>query len=170
MTVWFRAIFLFSSFGPLYLLLATSLYVQGFPGWHWALLLFALSVCIFLFLRSRFKRKSVFRKRVKIEGSLDESIFAYLVSYLPPLMTDDFTETKKLAPIVVFYIVTILLLFRSEATYINPYFILFGYRIIQVRLEGSNRSVVLITMREDLVDDEIVSLYEVQPSRVYFAE
>lgn len=170
MTPWFKALFLFNSFGPLYLLVAASLYAQGGKWWWIGLVFFAVAIIIFLWLEGRFKRKSVLRKKVIVEASLDESIFTYLLTYLPPFMTDDFSAPSKLAPVVVFYSLMIILLFRSSTIYTNPFFILWGYKIYRVRFEDTKRAIILITRRSDLVDGDMLSLHEIQLSRLYFAE
>ncbi|MBR9972056.1 hypothetical protein KEC16_10040 [Magnetospirillum sp. J10] len=170
MTPWFRTLFLFSSFGPLYVLFAASLYVQGVRLWWGGVIAFAMAVIVFLWLKSRFKRKSVIRKAITVESNLDEGVFSYLVSYFPPFMTDSFSDPAKAIPIVIFYATMVFLLFRSSTIYINPFFIASGYRLYRGRLEGSNRSIVLITNRQDIIDGDMLSLYEVHPSRLYFGE
>jgi hypothetical protein len=170
MSGWFRAIFLFTSFAPLYLLLCASLYAQGFRLWWVALLIAGLAICAFIFLEKRLTRKSVFRKKVVFESSLDESVFSYMLSYIPPLMIDDFSDMKKLVPVIGFYIVTVFLLFRSSVIYINPFFIALGYRVYIGRIHESGRSVVIITRDKAPIDGEVLNLYEVQSSRLYYAE
>lgn len=170
MTPWFRTLFLFSSFGPLYVLFAASLYVQGVRLWWGGVAVFCVAAIVFIWIVSRFKRKSVIRKKISVEASLDENIFSYLVSYFPPFMTDNFSDPTKVTPILIFYATMVFLLFRSNTIYINPFFIASGYRLYRVRLDGSNRSIVLITKRQDMIDGDMLSLYEVHPSRLYFGE
>lgn len=171
MSGWFRAIFLFTSFAPLYLLLGASLYVQGFHLWWIPLIVTGFAIIAFLFLERRLTRKSVFRQRITFESSLDESVFSYMLSYVPPLMVDDFSDPKKLVPVIGFYLITVVLLFRSSVIYINPFFIALGYRVYIGRMHESGRSVVVITRNITApIDGELLDLYEVQPARFYYAE
>lgn len=85
-------------------------------------------------------------------------------------MIDDFSDMKKLVPVIGFYIVTVFLLFRSSVIYINPFFIALGYRVYIGRIHESGRSVVIITRDKAPIDGEVLNLYEVQSSRLYYAE
>lgn len=170
MSGWFRAIFLFTSFAPLYLILSGSLWIQGYRFWWIALILTGIAVIAFLFLEKRLTHKSVFRTKVTFESSLDESVFSYMLSYIPPLMIDDFSDSKKLVPVIGFYLVTVALLFRSSVIYINPFFMALGYRVYIGRLHESGRSVVVVTRHTAPIQGEMLNLYEVQPSRLYYAE
>lgn len=170
MSGWFRALFLFSSFGPLYAVLAISLHVQSLhkeAQISWGVT--ALSFLVFMFLKSGFKRKSVHYSRVTSEASLDENILSYMLAYLPPLLIDDFTQNQKVIPAVAFYAVISFLLARIDALYINPYFLLFGFRIYRVRLE-SQRAALVITKLSEIGVGQRLGLYEIQRSRLYFAE
>jgi hypothetical protein len=169
MSGWFRAIFLYTSFAPLYLLLAASLYVQSLPHWPFALIAFVAACGAFKWLTTRLTRKSVYHAKVTFESSLDESVFAYLLSYIPPLMIDNFSDPKKLVPVIGFYFVAAFLLFRSNVIYINPFFLAFGYRIYIGRLHESGRTVVIVTRRSVTPNGEAIGLYEVQTSRLYYA-
>jgi len=169
MSGWFRALFLFSSFGPLYLLLAVSLYVQHQRGGCIAsLIAFVCSFLVFLKLRSGFQRKSVMRNKVVLEQSLDENILTYLISYLPPLLIDNLADPKKTIPALTFYAVTVLLMLRIQSLYINPYFLMFGYRIYRVALESGRPAIVIVKGRE-VVTGDTLNLYEIEPSTLYFA-
>lgn len=170
MSGWFRALFLFTSFAPLYLLIGASLWIQGFRLWWIALLAAGLALATFLLLERRLTYKSPFRQQVTFESSLDESVFSYMLSYLPPIMIDNFSDLKKVTPVIGFYIVSAFLLFRSSVVYINPFFMALGYRIHIGRLHESGRTVVVIVRGFTPIDGEILKLHEVQPARLYFAD
>jgi hypothetical protein len=67
-------------------------------------------------------------------------------------------------------VVAAVLLFRSPVIYIHPFFIAFGYRIYIGRIHESGRTVVIITRGAPPIEGEVLSLYEVQPARLYYAE
>jgi hypothetical protein len=169
MSGWFRMLFLFSSFGPLYAVLALGLYVQN-HAFH-ALLAATTAVTsflVFLKLREGFVRKSPFWSKIDVEAALDESILSYLIAYLPPLLIDDFNKPEKFIPAIGFYFVVITLMLRTDTIYVNPYFTWFGYRIYRVKL-ASGCPIILVTSRKYVASGDELSLYEMQPSRLYFA-
>ena len=179
MTAWYRARFLFCSFGPLYLLLCVGLAVQH--TWSMASMrnydtivmaiaacAFALSILVFQNLRRSFAAASPSRYAASPVESLDESVLGYMLSYIPPLMIDDLGSIAKVAPAVVFYAVFILILLRTDTMYVNPYFLLFKYRVFRVELP-SRRSVIVITNKSEIMPGEILSLHEIQPSKLYFS-
>ncbi|RAK68719.1 hypothetical protein [Phenylobacterium kunshanense] len=170
MSGWFRVLFLFSSFGPLYGVLCVGLAVQK----HFAPAAFAgaaaiASIYVFLYLRSGFKDSQPFQDSAEVQAQLDENILSYLVAYLPPLLIDDFQNLAKVAPAAGFYVLVLALMLRTDTLYVNPFFILLGYRIYRVKLI-SGRTVTIITKKLEIVGSEKLNLYEVQPSRLYFAD
>jgi len=170
MSGWFRALFLLSSFGPLYALLAVGLWFQGAHGPAVvAATAFVSSFLLFLKLRSGFKRQSVVRNKVELIESLDENILTYLISYLPPVLIDDYSDPKKTGPLIVFYVVAVVLMLRTNTIYVNPYFLVFGYRIYRVTLT-SGRPAIVVCNRPELVTGDELNLYEIESSRLYFAE
>jgi hypothetical protein len=172
MSGWFRALFLTSSFAPLYAMLAAELYVQReHVGWAWTAFLacFVSSILIFLQLQGGFKSKSPFHSIASKPEALDEGILTYIISYIPPLLVDDFSKAEKLVPAVAFYFVLAILMWHVDTIHVNPLFLVFRYRIYRVELE-SGRSAVIITRKEEIVGAERLSLFEIQPSRLYFAE
>jgi hypothetical protein len=170
MSGWFRTLFLFSSFGPLYAVLAVCLHVQKH---HFAAqltwIVAAASLLVFLKLKSDFKQKSVFYNQVAPIGSLDENILSYMIAYLPPLLVDDFSRAEKVVPVAAFYAVVGVLMMLVDTLYLNPFFLMFGLRIYRVQLE-SGRTVVLVTRLREIAANQRLSLYEIQESRFYYAE
>lgn len=179
MTPWYRARFLFCSFGPLYLLLCIELAVQHkwsgeivYSGKLIAIIIsgcaFIMSILIFLELRSGFSAASPFRCKVQRLESLDESVLGYMLSYIPPLMIDDLSLIAKIAPAIVFYAVLILILLRTDTMYVNPYFLIFKYRVFRVELP-SGRPVIIITKKKEILRDDVLVLHEIQQSKLYYA-
>lgn len=120
-------------------------------------------------LQAGFKAKSPVHNEVTVNGPLDEAILTYLIAYLPPLIVDDFSKPEKFVPAALFYIVVILLMFRADTVYVNPFFLLCGYRIYRVTLE-SGRPAIVVTRLAEVASVTRLSLYEIQPSRLYYAE
>lgn len=170
MSGWFKGLFLFSSFGPLYALVALGLMAQG----HWLMSIgpiatFFLALGTFEFLRDGFKRRKPFKDQARSPSQLDENIIGYLIAYLPPLLVDDFQNISKIIPATAFFVTVVLLLFKIDSIYFNPFFLIYNYRIYRVTLV-SGRTVVVITDKPEIVEGDKLNLYEVQSSRVYYAD
>jgi hypothetical protein len=166
----FRALFLFSSFGPLYAVLGLGLTIQKLPkAAFWAWLACAISIAVFFWLCRGFKSGPVVHLKVEVQGQLDESILSYLIAYLPPILIDNFKLPEKFVPAVAFYIVLITLMTRIDTLYVNPFFIVCGYKIFRVKLE-SGRSVILITRKREIASGEVLNLHELDSSRLYFGD
>ena len=179
MTTWYRTRFLFCSFGPLYLLVCVGLAAQhkwlqdGFKGGDAIAMVIAasaffLSIAVFDGLRRGFSAASPSRYAVEPADTLDDTVLSYMLSYIPPLIIDDLSSAAKVAPAIVFYVVLIIIMVTTDTMYVNPYFLLFRYRIFRVELP-SKRTVVVITRRPEILPGETVDLHELQPSKLYFA-
>lgn len=166
----FRALFLFTSFAPLYLLIGVVLGVKcqwgGASIW---LAIFLLSVLVYAVLIRHLKRASQIHKSVVSAERLDSDILSYVVSYLPPLISQDLDSVVTYIPLFVFYITVLTLLFHSRNLYVNPLFMLAGFSVFRVDV-GLSRPVVVITRKKDLFPQDGIALYEVQTSVLYFGE
>lgn len=180
MTPWFRLLFVFSSFGPLYFLLVAGLIahektdnkippVGGQYLFYAALLCCALSFVAFFIIVKSFKTSSFSFFKFNKAQPLDENVLSYMLSYLPPLMIDDLSSIKKVIPAIVFYVIIITILLRIDSLYVNPYFLIFGYRIYRVELP-SGQEVVMVTKEKGLSTGELLRFYEVAPGKLFFAE
>lgn len=83
-------------------------------------------------------------------------------------MIDDLSSAAKVAPATVFYAVLILIMLRTDTVYVNPYFLMFGYRIFRIELP-LRRPVVIITKIKVVIPGDNLTLHEIEPSRLYFA-
>lgn len=170
MTNFFRLQFVFSSFGPLFALMAVVLVVQDRPwGAAVAGLLALCAFVTFLALATGMKRKSPSFEVVRVDARLDQHVLSHLISYLPPVLMDDFGTVETIVPVFAFYAIIVLLMLRADSIYVNPFFLWCGYRVHQVRLEN-DRSVVIVTRRTSTITGDRLALYEVDATRLYFAE
>ena len=170
MSGWFRVLFLFNSFGPLYAILGASLWVQGItlPAVLW--LGTALgAVLVFGGIASRLTARQAQYEAVEIEAALDENVLSYLIAYLPPLLVDDFSKAEKAVPALLFYAVVAVLMLSSNTLYINPFFLLFGFRIFRGRLVRSQRCVVIITRLREIEPQERLALHEIETAHLFYA-
>jgi hypothetical protein len=169
-TSFFRLQFLFSSFGPLFALVAIVFAVQGYLWLAGVAVLLALCAGLtFLALATGLKRKSPFHEVVQVDGALDQHILSHLIAYLPPVLVDGIGSPQKLIPVLAFYGLLLVIMLRADAIYVNPFFLWFGYRIFQVRLPNG-RQIVIVTKRASTISGDRLTLYEIDATRLYFAE
>jgi hypothetical protein len=88
---------------------------------------------------------------------------------MPPIFLGDMLRTSNIVPVIGFYIVMILLMLRSDLLYINPYFILFGYRVHRVVINTGN-AVVIVSRGGIIREGALLTLREVARSSLYVME
>lgn len=172
MTTFFKFLFLFSSFGPLYLVFAIKAhYGSGLPdalGVSFACA-FVASFAVFIFAGKKMRGGVGRLYRVVDVKIKDAEIFPYIMSYIPPLIFRDLSKPDIYLPLIVLYGIIALLYIRLDAPYLNPYFLLFGYRIYEAKLEPSRNVVTIIAYRRPISGSEQLELTELSVG-VYYSE
>lgn len=171
MSNWFRFCFLFSSFGPLYLIFAVKLELnKGVNPWAAVIAggAFLLSILIFLVLKRNLSSDNGTVFEVSDIKSKDNEIFGYITTYIPPLISRDMSDPSVYIPISILYGVILLCYMRLDAPYLNPYFIFLGYRLYEGRLRNSRSLVTIITKSRRLSGTELVKLYEIGTGDFYY--
>lgn len=173
MTGFFRLVFLFSSFGPLYLIFAVKLRLNtGVPtivSWI-AFALAALSVVAFLRLRRRLRSDNGTIHEITDVKPKDSEIFSYITTYIPPLITRDMSDPAVYLPLGILYAIIALAYMRLDSPYLNPFFILFGYRVYEARGKTSRNLMTIIARRRVLCGTDEVVLYEIGNGDLYYCE
>jgi hypothetical protein len=130
----FRFIFLFSSFGPLYLIFAVKLWLNcGVPA-SVAWLAFGAagsSVLAFAWLRRQLRSDNGTIHEITDAKPKDSEIFSYITTYIPPLITRDMSDPAVYLPLAILYGIVGLAYLRLDSPYLNPFFILLGYRVYE---------------------------------------
>jgi hypothetical protein len=140
MSNWFRFLFLFSSFGPLYLIFFVKLELNAGVGRMAPIiagLACLLSGVAFYFLRRRLHSDNGTIFEVTDVKSKDSEIFSYITTYIPPLISRDMSDPAVYIPLAILYMIIFMAYMRLDSPYLNPYFILLGYRIYEARLPNS---------------------------------
>jgi hypothetical protein len=173
MTSWFRFWFLFSSFGPLYLIFAIKLWlnegVTRAAAWT-ALTAFVLSIVVFAIIRSQLRSDNGTPFDLVDVKPKDSEIFSYITTYIPPLITRDMSTPDVYWPLIVLYAVIALAYMKLDSPYLNPFFILFGYRVYEGRMKDSRTLVTIISRRRRLTGTDRVTLYEIGTGDLYYCE
>jgi len=87
MSPFFKLLFLFSSFGPLYLVFSIkTYYVSGVPALLWFVFLCAFFVSVIVFVGTARKMRQGVKRTYKVVDvkTKDAEIFPYIMAYIPP--------------------------------------------------------------------------------------
>lgn len=171
MAIPFRLLFFFSSFGPLYLIFAIKLFfdvgVARYVAWIFVACC-CLAVIAFRRIVKRFGRGAGTPFKVSDVKAKDSEIFSYITTYIPPLISPDMSKPESYLPLLVLYVVICVAYLRLESPYLNPFFILFGYRVYEGRLATSRNLVTIISRRRPIGGCDDLVLYELGTSDLYY--
>ena len=171
MSGFFRLLFLFSSFGPLYAIFAVKLHFNAGISevWQYVFALFAASsVGVFASIAASLRSRVGTIFEVVDVKAKDSEIFSYLTTYIPPLIVRDMSKPEVYIPLMILYFVIGLAYFRLDSPYLNPYFILFGYRVYEARMKVSRALVTIISRGRRIAGTDDLSLVEVGNGDLYY--
>jgi hypothetical protein len=171
MSAWFRFWFLFSSFGPLYLIFSIKMETNKGVAFGAALFflgLFVLSVAVFGVLVRTLRSDNGTPHEIDEAVSKDGEIFNYLMTYIPPLISGDMSDISIYMPLFILYAILSVFYFRLDSPYLHPYFVLVGYRIYEARMKKSGNLVTIIAKGRRIMGSEEVTLYEVGSGDLYY--
>lgn len=169
----FRLLFFFSSFGPLYLIFAIKLFYNSGVSLFWSVLFLTLSFLAlgaFGFIRRGLHSGNATPFTISDVKAKDSEIFSYITTYIPPLITRDMSNPEVFLPLAVLYIVIGLAYMRLDSPFLNPFFILFGFRIYEGKLGSSKTMVTIIAHNKFVVTSGEIVLHEVGTSDLYYHE
>jgi hypothetical protein len=99
----------------------------------------------------------------------DLEVFPYLMAYIPPIAFRDIDRPETYVPTIILYSVISLLYLRLDGPYLNPFFLLFGFRIYEAKLEPSRNVVTVIACRRPVSSNEEIQMTELSAG-VYYSE
>jgi len=169
MTIYFRIVFVLSSFGPLYLIIAVRLYlalgIQNPATIVATAASFCASILALMALRS-LGTDEPHPFQVSNVVSKDSQIFEYIMAYIPVFLGSDIETPEFYLPVGILYIFIFLLYLRSDAPYVNPIFAALKYRIYEARTEIN--TIIIITNGPKPIENETINLQEVAGSEIYY--
>lgn len=173
MTRWFKSCFVFSSFGPLYLIVWGKLWLTaGFCALP-TLVFFdlgILAICMTAYLIKQLKTDAGYPLHVKDVESVDSEIFPYLMTYIPVFLESDLSDASFLYPAIALYVMIFVLFLKLDTPYLHPYFALFGLRIYKARSVTEERTMIIIAKGRRLSGSEDLYLYEVGTADLYYCD
>ena len=171
MTAWFRFWFLFSSFGPLYLIFAVKLaYNNGVPFWlqYVFYTMFGAAVIVFIIVARGLKTKNGLPFELTDVKAKDNEVFPYLMSYIPPLIARDMAQAEVYIPLLILYGIIFTGYMRLDSPYLNPFFIIFGYRIYEAKISSTKKVITILTRGGRIASSETAILYEIGVGDLYY--
>lgn len=167
----FRLLFFGSSFGPLYLIFAIKLFFNAGVAVYVPcafLLLFVFSILAFFFISKRLDSGNGTPFKVSDVKPKDSEIFSYVTTYIPPLIARDMSDPGVYLPLIVLYAVICVAYLRLDSPYLNPYFIISGFRVYEARIAKSRNMVTIISYRRPLAGTDELILHEVGTSDLFY--
>ena len=152
MTIFAKILFIFTSFGPLWLLMAlrfgavdtkaplastASTLAWIFYGAA------AATLIVFPMLSGIWRGTQSTEIEVEDSARKDDHILAYVVTYFPPLFSLDLGRLPDLLSLAILYTTVAIIYVRLDAYYINPFLALAGYRVYEVNATNGNAYTVL---------------------------
>jgi len=171
----YRFAFLFSSFGPLFFIMAVKTILTrpiSNTGLIVFLVLFGFSLAGVVFVVHGLKRTTPQTHTLTDLKPRDTDIFPYLMTYIPSLIFKNVYDPDIGIPLVILYALIFLLYFKLDSPFLNPFLAALGYRIFEARMEKSKSPVILISKGRILTGTESLSLFEVAASNtsIYYYE
>lgn len=173
MTGSFRTAFVFSSFGPLYIIVWIKLWLAlGFfaPGAVVFLALSILAVIVTVVLSNRLATDGGQSMPIKDAQPVDSEVFPYLMTYIPIFLENDVTNPSFLYPVVVLYLIIFILFMRLDTPHLHPYFAFLGLRVYGATLVKNDDPIVIICSGRRLSTTEKPILHEVGTGDLYYCD
>ncbi len=167
----FRFRFLFSSFGPLFLIFAVKLHFDlGVPRVvsEVFLALFVISILVYLQIYQLMTGPNLTCINISDVKSKDSEVFSYLTTYIPPLISRDMSKVEVYLPIAILYLILIAAYMRVSSPYINPYLILSGVRVYEGKDTASRATVTILSRGSPLDGTETLMLHEIGNGDLFY--
>jgi len=153
MTTLAKTLFVFTSYGPLWLLIAVrfgsvephaklAAWAPSLAGAFYAASVG--SVIVFFALQNIASRTNSISVTIEEYGRKDDHILAYVVTYFPPLFSLNLGAPSDLWSMFILYATVAIVYIRLDAYYVNPFFALAGYRVFEITTAGGNTYAALV--------------------------
>ncbi len=113
-----------------------SRYYFNHPKIVFFIVIFEIFACVLsvLFLHAKTDGETVAVLNSK-NASLE--LVNYTIPYIISFFTIDFNDTKQLVCFCIFMLLMFLLTYKSSALFVNPLFLIFGYRLHEIEYEST---------------------------------
>jgi len=173
MTGWFRGCFVFSSFGPLYLIVWIKLELALGAWATWTvvfLVLSILAVAVTIYLSKRLATDQGQATQIKEIHPVDSEVFPYLMTYIPIFLENDVTNASFLYPVAVLYLIIFILFMRLDTPHLHPYFAFLGLRVYEAKHAKNEEPMIIICRGRRLSATEAPVLHEVGTGDLYYCD
>ncbi len=171
MTHFFKTMFVFSAFAPLYLIIALKLLMDDEHCWGGIFLgTTAIAAAIGCYLATNLEIGEAKKHKLTEVRSIDSEIFPYLLTYIPIIIENDITKGTAAIPLAALYLLVLLLYIRLDSPYLHPVFALLGYRIYSAKTGANELPIVIVSRGRKLAGKDEVMLHEVGTSDIYYCD
>lgn len=171
MTHFFKTLFVFSAFAPLYLIIALKLLMDDEKCWGGIFLgTTAIAAAIGCYLATNLEVGEAKKHKLTDVESIDSEIFPYLLTYIPIIIENDITKGTAAIPLAALYLLVLLLYIRLDSPYLHPVFALLGYRIYSAKTGTNELPIVVISRGRRLAGKDEAMLHEVGTSDIYYCD
>ncbi len=148
MTLFAKFLLFFTSWSPAYALIVLIAWKANNDVAMISLLFTSLSAAIYFAMEYWTFSKSDRIIKVKSISRRDENILMYVIAYLPPFFSVQFDHTEQIFALLWFYIIFAFSYVSLGLFYLNPMFIMRGYRTFTVIAESGEEYIALIKGNE----------------------
>jgi hypothetical protein len=107
-----------------------------------------VSIAVYFFMeRIIFARGPRSLKILEISRK-DENILMYVIAYLPPFFSVDYAKIGHLLALCLFYVIFSITYVMLDLYYLNPMFVLRGYRTYAIKADGSETEYTALIKRD----------------------
>lgn len=143
MTYAVKFLFFISSFSPVYAMIAALAWDTNNP-----LALFCVgatigSIILYRIFEGAYSSSPQNPLRVHSVRPKSENVFMYIIAYLPPFFSIDYTERGDLVALALFYLMFFIIYVRLGMYYLNPIFVVRGLRAFEVVNDGGEQFTAL---------------------------
>jgi len=159
-----------SSYSPLFLLLIIKISDKIAIIPILLVIVTLILACIpFLLIKvfTKFKNKEA-PVTIKEINYKDGDTMSYVVTYLLPFLSITGTPKDVISIFILFFVLMILYI-NSNLVFINPVLSMFGYHIYEIQTT-SNKTLILITKKDQLVVSSQVNLIKLDTNTYYLGE
>lgn len=173
MRLYFKLLFVFSSYAPLFLIAGGKcLFTDSIDAaWGSGLIFFGglgfIVSGMFLLSAGRFGERYV--ELTALEEA-DGEVLIYVLGYLPIIVTAGLDQSDQVFSVLSTYLVIFSTYVLMNKVYVNPLFLISGLHLYKgIERRGANfRSVIVITREENFYGSKNLRLKEVSAMGLYF--
>ena len=127
-----KILFFVSSFFLVYGLVAALSWHENNELAKYSLVAFFVAPFLYIVVENFTAKSQEIPLKINSVSSKNENVMMYIIAYLPPFFSVDYSETGHIIGILGFYAIFFLIYVRLGMFYLNPLFIIRGFRALNI--------------------------------------